>query len=140
MADSLRSEYERQIRVAKEEAEEKEAKIMSNRDEAMKVLEEGKADLKAVEKSIRKEAYDTAREAATSEILKYGMSFRRSTIFMIKRKYPELDLSNIDLTFMHGYDIPDPVDGSKPIGDLNVGRLSSEIATDQPRESEIQVK
>ena len=56
---------------------------------------------------------------------------------MIKRKYLKLDLSDIYLTLMHGYDIPDPVDGSKLIEDLNVGRLSSKIVVDQPGESEI---
>ena len=57
-----------------------------------------------------------------SEILKYGMSFRCSAIFMIKQKYLELDLSYINLTFMYGYDILDLADGSKPIRDLNIGR------------------
>ena len=52
--DSLRFEYERKIRVVKEEVEEKVARVMSERDEAMKVLEEGKADLKAIEESIKK--------------------------------------------------------------------------------------
>ena len=41
---------------------------------------------------------------------------------MIKRKYPKLNLSDIDLTLMHGYDILDPTDGSEPIGDLNIRR------------------
>ena len=45
--DSLRFEYERKIRVVKEEVEEKVTRVMSERDEAMKVLEEGKADLKS---------------------------------------------------------------------------------------------
>ena len=40
---------------------------------------------------------------------------------------------------MHGYDVPDPTDRLKSIGDLNVGRSPSKIATDQPRESEIWV-
>ena len=52
--DSLRFEYERKIRVVKEEVEEKVARVMSERDEAMKVLEEGKADLKAIEELIKK--------------------------------------------------------------------------------------
>ena len=106
----------------------------------MKVLEEGKADLKAAEQSTRKEAYDVAREDATSEILKYGMSFRRSSIFMIKQKYHELDLSDINLTLMHGYDVSNPTNGSEPIGDLNVGRSLLEIAANQPVKCEIQVE
>ena len=113
---------------------------MFESDEAMKVLEERKADLKAAEELIRKKAYDATKEDATSEILKYGMSFRRSAIFMIKQKYPKLDLFDINLTLMHGYDIPDPTDGSEPIEDLNIRRLSLEIVADQPRESEIWVE
>ena len=54
VTDSLRFEYERKIRVVKEEVEEKVTRVMSERDEAMKVLEEGKADLKAIEESIKK--------------------------------------------------------------------------------------
>ena len=78
---------------------------------------------------IRKEAYDAAKQDATSDILKYGMGFRHSTIFMIKQKYHELNLSDIDLTFMHGHNVPDPTDRSEPIGDLNVGGSLLEIAT-----------
>ena len=126
--------------MVKEDVKKKVARAMSEKDEAIKVLEEEKVDLKATEESIRKEAYDTAREDATSEILKYGMSFRRSAIFMIKQKYPKLDLFDINLTLMHGYDIPDPTDRSELIRDLNIERSSSKIAADQPRESEIWVE
>ena len=126
--------------MAKEKAGEKVARAMSERNEAMKVLKEGKTNLKAVKESIRKEAYDAAKNDVTSEILKYRMSFRSSAIFMIKQKYLELDLSDIYLALMHGYDIPDHVDGSELIEDLNVGRLSSEIVVDQLGESEIRVE
>ena len=70
--------------MAKEEVEEKMARAMFENDEAIKVLEEGMVDLKAAEELIKKEAYDVTKEDATSEILKYGMSFRHSTIYMIK--------------------------------------------------------
>ena len=128
MVDSLRSECERQIRMAKEEADEKVARAVSERDETMKSLEKGKTDLKAAKESIRKEAYELAREDAIREILKYGLSFKRSAIFMIKQKYPELDLSNIDLSFMHGYNVSDPVNKFELIENLNVG--GSEIVVD----------
>ena len=49
MADSLKSEYDRQIRVVKEDAKEKMVRVVSERDKAMKVLEEGKAELKVNE-------------------------------------------------------------------------------------------
>ena len=44
MANSIKSEQERLIRVANKEAEEKMAKVVSNRDEAIKALEEERAD------------------------------------------------------------------------------------------------
>ena len=44
MAKSLKSEQERLIRVAKEEANEKVAKVVSERDEAKKALEDEKVD------------------------------------------------------------------------------------------------
>ena len=97
-------------------AKERVARAMFEKDEIMKILEEGKAKLKVDEESIRKNAYDVARKDATSEILKYEMSFRRSTIFrcsaifMTKQKYL--------------------VDGSKSIRDLNVERSPSEIDVD----------
>ena len=39
------------------------------------------------------------------------MSFKRSVLFMIREKYPNLDLSDIDLTEMRGWDKHDPIDG-----------------------------
>ena len=44
MANSIKSKQERLIRVANKEAEEKMAKVVSNRDEAIKALEEERAD------------------------------------------------------------------------------------------------
>ena len=61
MANSLRTEYEKQIRVAKVEVEENVARAMFERDEAMKVLGEGMRG-KATEELIRKEANDATRE------------------------------------------------------------------------------
>ena len=61
--------------MAKEETDEKMAKAVSERDKAMKSLEKRKANLKAMKESIRKEAYESAKEDATREILKYGLSF-----------------------------------------------------------------
>ena len=39
-----------------------------------------------------------AKEEAVGDILKYGMSYKCLTLFMIKKKYPDLDLSDVDLT------------------------------------------
>ena len=55
---------------------------------------------------------------------------------MIKQKYFELDLSNIDLTLMHGHNVPNLVDGSELIGDLNIGGFSSDMAAGQQRVKE----
>ena len=46
------------------------------------------------------------------EIVKYRMTFRQSTLFMVKEKYPDLDFSNINFLDMKGHDstdLPRPV-------------------------------
>ena len=64
--DSLKSEQERLVRVAKEKAEEKVARAISEWDEAIKALEIEKANQKVREKSIREEA--------VRKIMDYGIS------------------------------------------------------------------
>ena len=59
--DSLKSKCERQIWAAKEEADEKVARAVVEKDEATKSLEKGKANLRAVEESVRKKAYESAK-------------------------------------------------------------------------------
>ena len=49
------------------------------------------------------------------------MTFKRSTLFMIREKYPDLDFSNINFIDMRGYNILDLADGFQPSGDMNVG-------------------
>ena len=83
--------------MAKEETEEKLAKVESERDKAIKALEEEKANWRAAEEQVRKEAFDEAEEVV-ADILKFKISFRRSALFMIKQKYLELDLYNVYLT------------------------------------------
>ena len=63
-----------------------------------------------------------ANEKAVGDILKYGMSYKRSSLFMIKKKYLDLDLS--DITQMKGYNILDLA----LIGDLNVRRVTQVVA------------
>ena len=94
MVDSLKSKQERLIRVAKEEAEEKVARAISKRDEAIKALETGKADQKVREESIMEED--------VRKIVDYGISFRHSALFMVKEKYPDLDFSDISFSDMRG--------------------------------------
>ena len=60
--------------MAREEVEEKVAKAMSEKEEVIKALEEERVDQKATEAMIREEA----KEEAVGDILKYGMSYRRS--------------------------------------------------------------
>ena len=43
------------------------------------------------------------------QIIKYVMSFRRSAIFMIKQKYPDLDFSDINFSDMKGHKENPPV-------------------------------
>ena len=47
------------------------------------------------------------------------MSFRHSALFMIRKRYLDLDLSDIDLTKMKGWDKPDPTNGSNQQKDQN---------------------
>ena len=79
--------------MAKKEAEEKVARAIFEKEEVIKALEEEKVDRKASKATIKVEA----KEEAVGDILKYGMSFMRSTLFMIKKStliwiYPILDL------------------------------------------------
>ena len=99
MADSLRSEQDRLVRVAKK-AEEKIVAAISERDNAVRALEEERVLLAVKEKAIREEA--------GLQIIKYGMTFRRSTIFMVKEKYPDLNFSDINFSDMKGHDSADP--------------------------------
>ena len=100
--------------------------------EATRAFEKEKADRKAAKEMIR----NGAKEEVVGDILKYGMGYRCSTLFMIRKKYPDLDLSDVDLTQMEGYNILDPVDGSESIGDLNVGGATSNVTADQTSERE----
>ena len=97
--------------MAKEEVEEK-LKALSKRDEVVKALKDERSDQKATEERIGKEAYELGRENAVTKILNYGMSFKRSTLFMIKEKYLDLDLFDSNLIEIRGYDKFDPTDGS----------------------------
>ena len=80
--------------MAKEEAKEKVARVISKRDEAIKALEAEKVDQKVREESIR--------EDAVRKIVDYGMLFRHSALFMVKEKYPDLDFSDIVFSGMRG--------------------------------------
>ena len=78
----------------------------------MKALEEEKADQVVSIEAIRVEVLEQARQEAVASVVDFRMGFRRSTLFMIKRKYPHLDLTDIDLAKMEGHNVPDPTDGS----------------------------
>ena len=49
------------------------------------------------------------RKEAAIEIVKYGMTFRRSALFMVMEKYPNLDFSDINFSDMKGHDSADPL-------------------------------
>ena len=71
---------------------------MSERDEAIKALEVEKVDQKVREEVIREEA--------VRKIVQYGMTYRRSVLFMVKEKYLDLDFSDINFLDMRGHDSP----------------------------------
>ena len=70
--------------MVKEKVEEKLTMVVSERDEAMKALEEERADQRTIEEQIRKEAFDEAKDEVVTNILTFGMSYRRSTLLMIR--------------------------------------------------------
>ena len=73
--------------MANKEEEEKVAKAISEKKEAIKALEEERTDRRAAKATIRVEA----KEEAVGDILKYGMSYMHSTLSMIKKKYLDLN-------------------------------------------------
>ena len=61
----------------------------------MKALEKEKANRKAVEKAIRSEVFYQTTEEVVADIVKFMMGFRRSALFMIMKKYHDLDLFDL---------------------------------------------
>ena len=61
---------------------------------------------------------EEARHETITYIIEYEICFKRSALFMIKRKYHDLDLSDVDLTLMEGYDVPDLNDGPTVVEEL----------------------
>ena len=88
------------------EVEEKIRVANLERDDAVKTLEEERAFATIKEAAVREEA--------GLQIIKYGLTFRRSAIFMIKQKYPDLDFSDIDFSDMKGHeeDPPSPANAA----------------------------
>ena len=99
-ASSIKSEQDRLIWVVKDEAKEKVAKAMSERDEVVLILETERVAWAAREKELKEET--------ALEVVKYGKTFRTSALFMVKEKYPDLDFSDIKFSDMKGYDSADP--------------------------------
>ena len=69
------------------------------------------------------------------QIIKYGMSFRRSAIFMIKQKYPDLNFSDIKFSDMKGHEEhpPVPVNAApvQPIGEAPQAAEVVEVVGDE---------
>ena len=82
------------------EAEEKIRVANSERDSAVRALEENRALTAMRENAVREEA--------GLQIIKYEMTFRRSALFMVKEKYLDLDFSDINFSDMKGHDSADP--------------------------------
>ena len=73
--------------MAREESEKKVAKAISEKREVIKAFEKERVDRKAIEATIREEAM----KEAINDIFKYRMNYMRSALFMIKKKYLDLD-------------------------------------------------
>ena len=86
--------------MVKDEAEEKITKAMSERDEAVLVLEAERVAWAARENELKDET--------ALEVVKFGKTFRTSVLFMVKEKYPDLDFSDINFSDMKGHDSTDP--------------------------------
>ena len=109
------------------EAEEKIRVANSERDDAAKTLEEERAVAAIKEAAVREEA--------GLQIIKYGLTFRRSAIFMIKQKYPDLDFSDIDFSDMKGYEENPPAPANaapaQPIEEVPQADEIVEVEEDQ---------
>ena len=55
---------------------------------------------------------EQVKQKAVADIVTFGMSFRCSALFMIRKKYPKLDLSNANLTKIEWHDVPNLANGS----------------------------
>ena len=117
MASSIKSEQERLIQMAKEKAKEKITKAMSERDEAVLILDTERVAWAAREKELKEET--------AMEVVKYGKTFRTSALFMVKEKYPDLDFSDIKFSDMKGYDSADPC-VSDPIGPVELSEKTAQ--------------
>ena len=69
------------------------------------------------------------------QIIKYGLTFKRSAIFMIKQKYPDLNFSDINFSDMKGYEEnpPAPVNAApaQPIEEVPQADEIVEVEEDQ---------
>ena len=52
-----------------------------------------------------------SKQEAIDDIIKYEMTFRRPTLFLIREKYLDLDFYNINFLDMKGHKIRDPDEG-----------------------------
>ena len=109
------------------EAEEKIRVANSERDDAVKTLEEERAIAAIKEAAVREEV--------GLQIIKYGMTFRRLAIFMIKQKYPDLDFLDINFSDMKDYEEnpPVPVNAApdQPIEEVPQAEEVVEVVRDQ---------
>ena len=68
----------------------------------------------------RLEKEQSLRAQVKEEIYTYGVGFRRSALFLIRERHPEIDLSGIDFLSLRGAEVPDKDDGeeedNEPIG------------------------
>ena len=74
------------------------------------------------------------------EIVTFGVSFRRSSLFMIKKKYHNLDILDIDLTKKEWHDVLDPADRLVQLeGQVGEEGLLEKVEADLSREVEDEI-
>ena len=59
------------------------------------------------------EKEQSLRAQIKEEIYTYGVGFRRSALFLIRERHPEIDLSGIDFLSLRGAEVPDKDDGEE---------------------------
>ena len=59
-----------------------------------------------------REQVKALREKSIQQVVSFGIYFRPSTLYLIRQKYPEIDLSSIDFKSIEGNDVHDQDDCS----------------------------
>ena len=61
---------------------------------------------------VKKEAKTKKRKVAMAKAFEFGINFRKSALYLIKKKHSGINLFGITFLSMEGHNIPDPNDES----------------------------